>query len=278
MTSTLNISQMNIDSSYIFMFLRIVIFSYIGLLFVLFFNQKNLIFIPSQKDYDTPLPQNVTNVYFTTTDEINLHGWFLDNKADKTVLFFHGNAGNVQNRRRQIEIFETLGLNALIFDYREYGKSEGTIQSENDLYKDSQAAVKFLNNEKNIDNKDIIIWGRSLGGAIAIDTASKNDFHKTIIESSFSSIQDMASHQFWYFGKLMILKFHFSSIDKIENISSPLLIMHSPTDEIIPFQQGEKLFKKASEPKTFFELKGSHNDGYMESFEGYIKSIQGFLE
>lgn len=226
---------------------------------------------------DKPEDLNIEEVFFETKDALTLHAWYLDNNSDKTVLFFHGNAGNLSHRSRQLEVFNELGLNALIFDYREYGKSEGKIQEESDLYLDAEGALNYLVTEKKVALSNIILWGRSLGGAIAIDTAQNKKVFAVIIESTFSSMDDMARTQFWFLPTTLLSKFHFRSNEKIKNIDSRLLIMHSKEDEIIPFSNGRVLLLEATEPKTFSILSGSHNDGFLKSHDLYLKAIKKHL-
>lgn len=233
--------------------------------------------MPSKNVTDPPDNMNIEEVFFETEDNLKLHAWYLDNDSNKTVLFFHGNAGNLSHREAQLEIFNDLQLNGLIFDYREYGKSEGKIKEENDLYLDANAALEYLLKEKDIPLTDIIIWGRSVGGAIAIDIAQDKNVFAVITESLFFSADEMASQQFWFLPTKLLLKFHFRNDEKIGNINSKLLIIHSKDDEMIAFFNGEKLFKEAKEPKTFLEISGSHNYGFLESYSTYIESLKFFL-
>ncbi len=257
--------------------ITLIITFYIGLCGLVFFQQKNFIFLPSKNFLEVPSNMNIEEVFFETEDNITLHAWYLDNNSNQTVLFFHGNAGNLTHRTKQLEVFNELELNALIFDYRGYGKSEGAIKEEEDLYRDSNAAVKYLLEEKDIDLKDIIIWGRSVGGAMAIDTAQNKDFSAVIIESTFSSMEEMASEQFWFLPTKLLLKFHFRNDEKIGNINSKLLIIHSKDDEMIAFSNGENLFLEAKEPKTFLGISGSHNYGFQDSYSTYTEGLKLFL-
>ena len=255
-----------------------ILIAYIGLCLFIFFYQKNLIFFPSKQVSEIPKHMNIEEVFFQTKDNVKLHAWYLDNKANKTVLFFHGNAGNLSDRKQQLEIFNTLNLNALIFDYRGYGKSNGTITNETDLYLDANAALEYLQKEKKIPLPEIIAWGRSLGGAIAIDTTQNRKVFAVIIESTFFSMDAMARKRFWYVPTKQLSKFHFRSDNKIKKIDSKLLIIHSRDDEMIPFINGKKLFNIAPKNKTFLEISGSHNNGFQESQNIYINTLKEFLK
>ena len=243
----------------------------------LFFNQKNIIFFPAKKMRQKPANLNIEEVYFTTQDKIKLHAWFLDHKADKTVLFFHGNAGNISYRLNQLKVFKKLNLNALIFDYRGYGKSDGAISKEENLYTDSAAAYNYLLKEKSIHPTKIVIWGRSLGGALAIDIAQYQDLAAVIIESTFSSALEVAQKKFWFLPVNLLARFHFRNDKKINNIKSKILIIHSKDDQVIPWSHGKYLFAKAPKPKKFLEIKGTHNYGFLESYDLYLAEIKKFL-
>lgn len=244
----------------------------------MFINQENYLFFPS-KEYTAPRPElNIQEVWIKTSDNESLHAWWLENdKNNKTAIFFHGNAGNISDRISQVEIFKKLNLNALLIDYRGYGKSSGQIKKEEDIYLDSLAAWNYVIKEKGVPEKDIIIWGRSLGGAAAIDLAQKKQVFAVIAESTFYSVVDMAKKQYWFLPVGLVVKYKFLSNDKIKNIKVPIMIVHSRNDEIIPFEQGKRLFDNANQPKVFLEIVGGHNSGIFESYDKYIEEIDDFL-
>lgn len=250
---------------------------YIYFCFFLFFYQKNFIFFPSQLVSKIPDNLNIEEVYFTTNDNIKLHWWYLDNNSEKTVLFFHWNAWNISHRIQQIEVFNDLKLNALIFDFREYWKSEWKIEKEVDLYNDWLASLDFLVNDKNVELSNLIIWWRSLWWAIAINTAQNKNVYATIIESTFYSMDYMASKQYPIFPTKLLLKYHLRSDLKINNIKSKLLIIHSIEDEMIPFKNWLKLFDIFNWDKQFLEISWSHNYGFIKSHSLYLESVKIFL-
>ncbi|MEI7511505.1 MAG: alpha/beta hydrolase [Candidatus Peregrinibacteria bacterium] len=255
----------------------VLFLGYVLLCGFMFFEQKDFIFFPTKTVAEIPKNMNISEVSFLTADGIALNGWYLDNHSEKTVLFFHGNARNISALQDRLQLFQELKVNALVFDYRGYGKSGGKIAAEQDLSTDANAALKYLQVEKNISLPNIILWGHSLGGAVAIDTAQNKDVFAVIVESSFSSLDDMARKNFWYLPTPFILHFHFQSIEKISNISSPILIVHSKDDEMIPFPQSEALFKAAKSPKQFLEISGSHNNGFTDSYSVYFPAVQKFF-
>jgi fermentation-respiration switch protein FrsA (DUF1100 family) len=164
-----------------------------------------------------------------------------------------------------------------MFDYRGYGKSSGKIKTEQDLYLDAKAALNFLTKIKKINISNLIIWGRSLGGAIAIDLAQNKKIEALIIESTFNSMDDMGSLQYKFLPIKILSKFHFRSDLKIKNIKAKLLVIHSKNDEVIPFSQGNKLFQNALQNKQFLIISGNHNSGFRESENIYLETIKSFM-
>lgn len=242
----------------------------------LYWNQKSLIFFPSKNM--APKPAGLEDVHFITSDGVKLHGWYFKTpEATKTALFFHGNAGNLSHRGAQFQIFQELGINGLIIDYRGYGQSEGEIETEDDIYKDANAAWEFLIEEQGIVPEDIIIWGRSLGGVPAIHLGQNKNVHGVIAESTFFSADLFAQDTYWFFPVSWFARFHFRNDLKIPNLTSKVLIIHSPEDEIVSYSYGKKLFEQATEPKQFLEINGSHNSGFIDSQELYMATIRDFL-
>ncbi|MDP2943209.1 MAG: alpha/beta hydrolase [Candidatus Omnitrophota bacterium] len=216
-------------------------------------------------------------VYFDTSDNKRLNGWYVANsKAKFTIIFCHGNAGNISHRLEKILIFYNLGLNIFIFDYRGYGKSIG-VPSESGLYEDADAAYNYLSKERRISKDRVILYGESIGGAVAIDLARKTDIGALITEETFTSIKDMSGIAY-PFLPYFIFSSRFDALSKIKNISYQKLIMHSIDYEIVPFRLGEKLFDAARPPKKFLKLRGGHNTAFFESREEYISGIKTFVK
>lgn len=257
-------------------FLIVGIIFYIFLCAYVFFNQKSLIFIPSKNVFELPKYENLKEITIQTEDGVKLNAWFLDNKSDKTVLFFHGNAGNLFYNEGKIKLFNDLHLNAIMLDYRGYGKSEGSIEKEEDVYKDAEATYEYVIN-RGTEPKNIILWGQSLGGAVSIDLAQNKNVYAVVVESTFYSMDSMAHNQYWFLPTSLLGRYHFRSDKKITNIYSPILFIHSKNDEMINFSNSQKLFEKANEPKTFQETKGTHNGGLETSYNLYISAITKLL-
>jgi len=217
------------------------------------------------------------DVYIDTSDGIKLHAWFIPATDSKyTLLFFHGNGGNISHRIEKIEILNKLGLDVFIFDYRGYGNSTGR-PSEKGFYKDTESIYNYLVSKRRIDPKDIILYGESLGGAVAIDLATKKNIKALITESAFSSTKDVARELYPLFPTF-IINAKFDSFTKIKEISIPKLIMHSKDDDVISFAQSIKLFKEAPKPKRHITLTGNHNDCFIDSGRLYSSSIRDFLK
>ena len=220
------------------------------------------VFFPSHEMSATPSMMDLPweDIYFITKDNITLNGWLFKNpQAVSTVIFAHGNAGNMSDRLLKIKFFYDLGLNVFIFDYRGYGKSQGR-PSEAGIYLDAQSAYDYLQSRGDLNMKNIILYGASLGGTVVIDLACHRNVALLVVESSFSNALDMA-RIFYPFVPLIFLSLKFNSIDKVGRLSVPKLFIHSPEDQVVPFWVGQKLFEAAAEPKEFLKIHGGHNDG-----------------
>ncbi|UCH79899.1 MAG: alpha/beta hydrolase [Nitrospiraceae bacterium] len=258
-------------------FLLIIAVLFIFFVFIRFLEQRSL-YYPYRAIEITPKDIGIDyeDVMITTSDGVDIHGWFIPaNGSDKILLFSHGNGGNISHRLEKIMMLHELNLNILIFDYRGYGKSSGK-PTEPGLYLDAEALYMYLLREKAYDPEQIVAYGESLGGAVAIELAKRHTLQRLIIEGSFSSIKDIA-RTYFPFIPTFLYKTEYDSIQKIQDITVPKLIMHSIDDEIIPFKYGVALFDAAAGPKKFIVLKGGHNDSFLVSKEEYLSEIKAFL-
>ncbi|MBL7198047.1 MAG: alpha/beta hydrolase [Candidatus Omnitrophica bacterium] len=256
----------------------ILIFSILIFVYLKYFERKG-IYYPTKGIEFTPthIGLKYEDVFFNTDDGLKLNGWFIPAENPRaTLLFCHGNAGNISHRIEIIEIFNKLELNVFIFDYRGYGRSQGS-PSEEGLYRDAQAAYKYLLNRENIKKGAIVIYGKSIGANVAIDLASKVKPACLISESGFSSAYDMAKKLFPYLPIKWIITIKYDALTKIKNIPIPKLIIHSQDDEIIPFRLGKKLFDAAVQPKEFYQMRGGHNEAIFMAREEYGVKINNFL-
>ncbi len=258
-------------------FILVSVWVLLSLLLYLF--QPKFVYFPlSEIDY-TPDMAGLAyeDIYFTTEDNVELNAWFIPVAgAKKTLLFFHGNGGNISHRLDSLKIFHELGLSVFIIDYRGYGQSQGTT-SEQGTYRDAEAAWRYLTESRSISDKDIIVFGRSMGAGVATWLAIQHTPNLLILESAFTSVADMAKHYYPYLPTHLLTRIKYASIDRIENIQCPILFSHSQTDEIVPFELGVQLFEQAREPKMFMQLKGGHNDGFIVTGRSYVNGIKEFM-
>ncbi len=271
--------------------IRVLVLAYIGLAIALYFGQANMVFMPSKDVLDTPksIGLKFEDIQLTTKDNVNLSAWFVPAKDNNpigkaVILFCHGNGGNIGNRVSYLPIFKDLGLATFLFDYRGYGKSEGQ-PTEEGTYKDVEAAWQYLTQERKIPPQKIIIYGESLGGAIASyiaqTTAQQNPQNSPaglILASTFTSISDRAAELYPFLPIRLLSKFSYNSIERLPNIKIPVLVIHSTEDEIIPFHHGEKNFQVANAPKKLVKLRGDHNGGFLDSLETYRNGINEFTQ
>lgn len=238
---------------------------YIIVCIYIYFVQDKMVFYPTNDVAVTPEEVHLQyeEVFLKAGEKDSICAWFFPKQVNylthKTIIFADGNAGNMSYRLESILFLNQIGANVLMFDYRGYWKSSGK-PTEKATYEDALACYNWLIDVKGTKPENIIIFGRSLGGAVAIDLATKVKCGGLIVESSFTSAPDMAAHVFPFFPVRFLSKYKFDSINKIRNIKCPLLVTHSPEDDIIPFKMGQILFDEAREPKIFVPLSGGHND------------------
>jgi fermentation-respiration switch protein FrsA (DUF1100 family) len=248
----------------------------------MFIVQPRLIFLPDLPSRTLgPGPDAIglahETVEIATEDGIKLHGWFVPSPAPRgVVLFFHGNAGNISHRLDSLKIFHDLNFSTLIIDYRGYGASEGRV-SEQGTYRDAEAAWRYLTERRGVPASQIVLFGRSLGGAVAAYLASRHAPAALVVESGFVSVPDMAAVLYPWLPARWLARIRFPTGEFLGAASCPVLIVHSRDDEIIPYDQGEALFERAGEPKQFLTLRGDHNGAFLLSGRHYRDGLDGFL-
>jgi len=253
---------------------------YLIVVLLVYFGQSRLIYFPEQQISNIPsaIGLDYTPVNITTTDGETLHGWFISvPDAKGTVLFFHGNAGNISHRINYLAMFKRLGYNTLLFDYRGYGQSSGT-PSESGTYLDAWAAWQYLTKVRNIAPARIILFGESLGGAVAAWLAAREKPGLLVLASVFTSVPELAAEIYPFLPVRWITRFHYNTLESLRSVACPVFIAHSPQDEIIPFAHGQQLFQTASEPKQFLTLEGGHNIGFIFMQPVWIKSLGAFMD
>ena len=219
------------------------------------------------------------DVRFTAADGVMLHGWFVPGRNGATLVLLHGNAGNISGRlRRLAELHRRLGMNVLIFDYRGYGLSEGR-PSEKGTYLDAEAALDYVGSRGDVDEGRVALFGHSLGTAIAVETTVRREVYALLLESPFTSIRAMAGHNYPFVpGIGMILRTKYDSLSKIENVGTPLLVLHGDRDDTVPIRMGRALYEAAVEPKRFLAIEGAgHDDADVVGGDAYYEAIAAFL-
>jgi len=218
------------------------------------------------------------DLYLPTSDGPVINAWYVENAPDSPVLLMcHGNGGNLSTRVDKMMLFRKAGASLLAIDYRGYGRSTGS-PTEAGTYRDAEAAYLWLTGTKKIPPERIVFYGESLGNGVAIEMARRHKARGLIVDSAFTSTMDMGRLVFPFLPVNLMVKFRYDNLSKLPHVGCPVLVMHSPQDDIIPFAMGQKLFAAASEPKTFFELKGNHNEGFMETGQPYVDAVSRFLK
>jgi len=266
--------------SMLIQFVAVLLITYLAFAAVLYVKQPRFLYRPERDVSSTPdeLGLDFENVVFKSADGLDLSGWYIPAKKTKfTLLFCHGNGGNMAHRLDSINIFHDLGLNCFIFDYRGYGDSMGK-PGEEGTYTDAMAAYKWLTEEKKIPTEDIIIFGRSLGGSIAAQLAGRVEAGALIVESAFTSFVDMGKEYYPYMPVRWFARFGYRTIDYIKEVHCPVMLIYSGNDEIVPFKFGLQLYEAANEPKEFIEIFGGHNDCFLTSGEIYTEVWQKWLK
>lgn len=254
----------------------------IALAFLLYLKlmEKRMIYFPTRALDWTPKESKLESedLRLRCADGVTIHGWFIPaNGARATVLFLHGNAGNISHRVDKIQILHDLRLNVCIIDYHGYGQSEGS-PGEKETYLDADAAYEWLTRERKIAPKQLVVWGESLGGGVATYLAAKREVGGLILESTYTTLPDVGKSAFPFLPTKLIMATQYDSIGRIKQIHAPVLSLHSPNDEVIPHRLGRRLFEAANEPKTFVDLKGDHNGGFLISGKAFPDAIQAFVE
>ena len=258
---------------------------YLLILVLLRLFEPRLIYFPGQQRSLVAPPARlrlpVERVELPTEDSVKLVGWVIPAPADSIGLWLvvcHGNAGNLSEFDRPLHYagLRQLGLNLLAFDYRGYGESGGA-PSEQGLYRDADAAYRFLRETRGVAAERIVVFGHSLGSAIAIDLASRVPVAGLIVEGALTSAVDRGQELYPYIPVRRLARSQFGSIDKVGGIAVPKLFLHATLDEVIPLAHGRRLFDAAREPKTFVELEGGHGDAFDLDSTRYFGSFAEFL-
>jgi len=241
--------------------------------------QSKLVYFPEREVPVTPADLGVRyeEVPLTASDGTKLSAWFVPAPNEKgVVLFCHGNGGNICHRLESLGVFHNLGYSVLIFDYRGYGRSEGS-PSEEGTYLDARAAWENLVTARKIPPERIVLFGRSLGGAVAAKLASETSPAGLIVESSFTSIPDVGAERFWFLPVRLLCRYKYNTAKAVGRAGCAVLVIHSRDDDVTPFAHGRRLYEVATEPKEFIEISGTHNRGFLTSGQTYTTGLGRFL-
>ena len=262
--------------------LRITLGVLIGATLFLMLSERRLIYYPEATVDVTPkalgLPFEEVNL--EVEPGVKLHGWFI--KADRepssaTILFSHGNAGNIADRLDRVRSFRDLGADFLLYDYRGYGRSTGDPDEEG-TYRDGRAAYDYLIKTRGIDPARLILMGESLGCAISTQLAIERKAAGLVVEAPFASVPRMASAIYPFLPVRFFVRTRYDNVGKIPQLKMPLLVIQGSKDEVIPVAQGKMVFDAAPEPKRYLSIEGAHhNDVYLIGGEGYRRVLAEFI-
>ncbi len=256
--------------------LLILIFIYLFILISTYLFQRNLLYHPTENNYSgDKLIVSVEKIKIKTGSNIELLSWYHKKNINdyKTILFLHGNAGSLENRIHKINNFKDLNVNFLLLAWRGFSGNKG-FPTEQNLYEDAWSAIKWLKSE-GIKESNIIIYGESLGTGVATEIAQNKNFAGVILESPFTSMIDAGKTKYPYLPVKFLLKDKYESNKKIQNIKTPILIMHGKVDNIVPFYMGEKMYDLANEPKYSYFTE--YDDHMMEYNEKLLNALKEFI-
>lgn len=225
-------------------------------------------------------PNGAEEVWFTARDGTRLHGWYFPSQQNsRTIIYFHGNGGNISNLDWLGESLARRGFGVLLFDYRGYGLSSGSTFDEEDLYLDGDAAWEFVVKEKKAAPETVVLYGQSLGTAIAADTASRNKAGALILESGFSSASSLAETALPWLPRFLhrLGRNRFESARKLESVRIPVLVSHGDPDEVIPTNEGRALFAAANEPKQLLIVPGAGHNVFGSAGTAYLDQLDEFI-
>ncbi len=262
---------------------RLLAISYIAVMALLFLFQNKLVYFPMQGKYTmTPQVRGLPfeTVKLSTEDGEQLAAWWIPASSAApvrgVVLLFHGNAGNIAHRIDYARMFHDLGYSTFLVDYRGYGESSGE-PSEAGTYRDATASWAWLTATRGIKASDIVIFGESLGGGIATWLAAQQAPRALILSSTFTSVPDLGAEIYPWLPVRWISRIQYNNLANLAQILAPVLIAHSPADEIIPYAHGKRLYAVAHQPKAFLEMSGGHNEGFVFAREEWVKAVQEFM-
>lgn len=264
-----------------------IVGAYVGLCLLLVLLEPGFLFLPAPYvpggDWDLPeRDPSIEDVWIQTDDGRRIHGWWVAPPggvpARHTVLFLHGNAGNLAGRGWWAKRLATLPAQVLMIDYAGYGRSEGT-PSEGALFADVRAAHRYLVEERHVPPGELVVYGKSLGGGPACYLATERPVAGLILDSAFTSVPDMGARQFPFLPVRWLSRHRFDNLSRVARLKVPLFQFHSRGDEVVPFSMGPRLHEAAPEPKTFHAYQGhGHNELLAAASDDVLARIRAFLD
>jgi len=260
-------------------YIRVVVLAYVGLCVLLYLFQRRMVYFPNRRLWQTPSDWGMAyeDVSFETKDGVRIHAWFVPAQPSKgVILFCHGNAGNISHRLDTLKIFKDLGYSTLIFDYRGYGRSKGR-PTEMGTYRDVEGAWQHLVKQRGVAPDKVVLFSRSIGGPIAAWLAKEHTPGALILESTFNTFVDMGASAYWFVPVRLLCRFKYDTAAYAKEAECPILVVHSPEDDIVPYRLGRRLYEALPEPKEFLEIRGGHNYGFQTTGSAYVRGLREFL-
>jgi hypothetical protein len=259
-----------------------VAIAYAAVAVLVYLFQSRLVFYPEVGREATASPQayglKFESVDLPTADGETLHAWWVPaDDARGTVLFFHGNAGNISHRLDYLQMFNRMHFSTFIVDYRGYGRSTGSPSVEG-TYRDAEAAWDYLRGARSLKPRDLVIVGESMGGAVASWLAARVAPRALVLLSTFTSATDLGAQIYWFLPVRLLSRLDYDSARNLREVKAPVFVAHSRDDDVIPFSHGRKLYELAGEPKVFLEMRGGHNEGFVFTRPEWSGRLAEFLD
>jgi fermentation-respiration switch protein FrsA (DUF1100 family) len=259
-----------------------VAIGYAILLAFVFWFQSRLVYFPNMGRELAGTPRDAgleyDEVWLDTSDGERLHAWYVPApQARGVVLVFHGNAGNISHRIDYAIMLQRLGYSTFIPEYRGYGRSSG-VPSEQGTYRDAEAAWRHLTDTRGFAPRQIALLGESLGAAVAAWLATEREPGALVLASAFTSVPDLGAEVYPFLPVRLLSRYRYDARTALARVRAPVLVAHSPQDEIVPYRHGRALFEAAREPKAFLEMRGGHNDGFLFVDESWTRALGAFLD
>ena len=257
----------------------LVALGWLVLVGLLALQERRLIFFPTRSLAAAPADFGLRaeELSITAADGVTLHGWWIEGPGDRVLIWYHGNAGNIGDRLHNARWFvDRLGVDVVLVDYRGYGRSEGTPDEEG-LYLDGLAIHDAVAARPAVREEDIVLFGRSLGGAVAIETALRRPAGVLVLESVFRSVPALAREHYWFVPSAVV-RTRMDNVPKMARVRTPMLVLHGDRDRIVPLSHGRRLVEAAGGAAHFHVIEGAgHNDTWLVGGEPYARAWETFL-